>query len=206
MACLVERLPNGRWTVKFDGGKMNEEHCDFLINWAKGHEHEVRDAPQLLMDMASKFMTASNIVSQNNPKNGKKEKPLLPIFQVWNDWYSILKGKYSTVLKPHVMPNEEAKHVKMLLSEYGRDVTLEIFKLAVLDWSVMCARHTRLAPIPTLRSVVYHRSELAMGVSHKGLTTDKQRVSEYGKAAGGAYDDWKIKKEEKKDCNNAFDF
>jgi hypothetical protein len=206
MACLVEKLPNGRWTIKFDGGKLNDEHYDQLINWAKGHDHEVKEAPKLLMDVAASFLTADNIISQHAAKSGKKEKPSLPIFEVWNEWYSILKGKYHTVLKPQVLPNEEGKHIKMLLMEYGKAITLEIFKLAVLDWSVLCARHPKLSPVPTLRSVVYNRSELAMGVSSKGLTTDKQRVSEYGKVTGGAYDDWKIKKEEKKDSNNAFDF
>jgi hypothetical protein len=80
----------------------------------------------------------------------------------------------------------------MLLDEYDERFVLEIFKIAVYDWDALRTLHNKLSESPTLRNVIYLRSELAAGVSSKGITSPKQRVSEYGQSKGGAWDDWKM--------------
>jgi len=190
MYCHPSKSPNGSWNIKFSGSFDKAEYYDELINWAKGHDVEIIESPKVLQDVQT-HLSAANIV---NPAGRKKEDPEKKkrIFDVWKKWYSVLHEKFPSIPEPLKLPGEEARHIKMLLDEYDEQFVLEIFKIAVYDWDALRTLHNKLSESPTLRNVIYLRSELAAGVSNKGITSPKQRVSEYGQSKGGAWDDWKM--------------
>lgn len=196
MGISVEHENNGkRWRLVAKGD--DTEELDRALTFFKGLDaHTVekqakRSAMPTTIVPATEYKPVSDRRTPLKRDDGKAKQLASSVYQMWNEWYAILKEKHLTIPKPVSPPPEDMKHVSAILKEYGPDITKEIFKVAVMDWDALRSRNQRLPEVPTLRQVMYNRAELAIGVGKKGLTSSKHRVSAYGEEAGGGYDDWK---------------
>lgn len=113
------------------------------------------------------------------------------IVQTWRRFFELLRSEHPGIAIPMRMPGCEAGMVKTLWAEYGEERTIEIFRVAVLDWAIFRQKNPRfgLPDVPTLRLVAYMRRELDAAVASKGVTTTKSPSSRYGRCVG-QYDDW----------------
>jgi hypothetical protein len=190
----IVRRPQGSFTVKFLGNVSDISRIDELKTWARSRDIELRDPDEDKIDYKKAIKTAA----QQNPRRKEKEALKNPrVLEFWHRWYDVLKEKYPEIAKPERLDTGELRFVKTILDEYGDQLTLEIFKVAVYDWDALRTLHNKLPPAPTLSNVLYHRRELSIGVTSGGITTSKQRVSEYRQSKDGdTSSDWNIKKQD----------
>lgn len=180
------KVKGDSWRITIMGSLSEEKYAyDKLLLCMRSLDIPY-DAPMLPVNTADKEPPG-----KRRPPEPKK-KPKFNIYAVWNQWYTILRGRYPDLLVPNELRPDEAGMIKILLEDYGEDGTREIFKVAVLDWDAFRTAHQKrdLPIAPDLKTVVGFRRELAVAVSQKGITTTTQRVSKYGQTIGGAYDDW----------------
>jgi hypothetical protein len=181
--------PNG-WRIVVEGAMTETAAYNELFKWAKSHDVLLKeDAAKIQLDAV---VNPAKDEKDKPAKVAGKEKVAFDIHGMWNRWYDIVRERNSGTPKPAKMRGDEAGMIKTILEDYGEETATEIFNVAVFDWDAFCMKHSKLQlpNIPDLKSVVYHRRELAAAVGQKGVTTAKHRVSEYGQKKGGAYDDW----------------
>lgn len=172
-------------------GPGEDDSRDKLIAWLLAHEAPVDDTDHMksLDDMG--VVRASEHPTKCPSCNHTLDCPFCrpdsmgneqKVFPVWRKWYSTLQERYPDVATPAHPTKVEGALVRQLLSEYGEDRTLEIFKVVVMDWDAFKQEHSKrdLPIIPTLEVVSTFRRELDGAVAKRGVTTSKQRVSDYG--------------------------
>lgn len=185
---VVVRNPQGTFSVKFSGNVTELSYIDELKRWASSRDIEVEDQKENEVD----YKTIIKMAAQQNPKRLEKEdiKKNQNVTEFWHKFYEILKEKYPDIAKPGKVDVGELVAVDRLLKDYGDQLTLEIYKVAVYDWAALKTLHPKLPFAPTLKNVLFLRRELSIGVANKGITTSQQRVSEYGKETTSAGDGW----------------
>lgn len=175
--------PKG-WKIVVRGSISETEDYKRLIRWLESNDAYITYDG----DVKNVVQPATQV--SDGVRKKKKLEDDVRIVEIWKLWYETLRERHPVRI-PAVMSMDEAGMAKTMLREYGKDRTLEIFRLTVLDWDAfrLLYHKKNLPPVPTLRLVVSFRRELDGGVSQKGIRTETHRVSEYGKRVG-AYDDW----------------
>src|SRR3989304_10134235 len=150
LTCEHQSDPRGRWKITIKGGPNSSDHYADLMSWAKGREAHMVEVTAKAHAFKQQLHVAS--AQESKPKNPRPSIKDLPtksqdaqnlsstIFELWHTWYSVLKARHSNIPKPLKPSPEDLKHINTIL-EYGKDISIEIFKIAVLDWEALKSRY-----------------------------------------------------------------
>jgi len=177
-----------KWRLAIRGTSAERDEIDKLMAKLKGDDSYVfRDSAEVkkAIKIVDPFSKPTDF--RGTPKQRSDD----PVGRAYTLWCRIFREKYPDALMSNTVSGEEWSNLRTMAVEYG-DGLEEVFRVAVMDWAALRSRlGTSIPQLPDLRSIYWHRRELANAVTAKGLTTFKHRTSDYGGDA--AYDGWRKK-------------